>query len=173
MHRSAVRRGAVPLALLGATILWGTALVAAPYALTHDTTSRGLQRLAIAAYAVGRLVCHQQPERSFVAWAVPLPVCARCAGLYAAAPVGLLWGLVVTGRQVRRRPEDPLVAARRWLIVASVPTAASVVLEFGAGVSVSGWVRCVAALPLSAVVGRVVVAGLRGDLRDPDRATAT
>jgi hypothetical protein len=164
MTHATWRHHARPLALLAATTLWGGGLVAAPYALTHEHVSRGVQRLAVAAYGVGRVVCHQRPERSFVAWTLPLPVCARCAGLYAGAPLGVLFGLVASGRWRFARRRHPLETARRGLVIASVPMLVSVVLEFGAGLAVPGWVRAVTALPLAAVVGWVSAAGLCGDL---------
>ena len=37
------------------------------------------------------LVCHQQPERSFVFFGGTVVVCARCLGTYFGAAVGLLW----------------------------------------------------------------------------------
>jgi uncharacterized membrane protein len=44
---------------------------------------------AIVGSAFGR-VCHQRPERSFALLGRPLPVCARCFGLYLGLPAGLL-----------------------------------------------------------------------------------
>ena len=37
------------------------------------------------------LVCHQQPERSFVLFGGNVAVCARCLGIYLGAAVGLLF----------------------------------------------------------------------------------
>jgi uncharacterized membrane protein len=51
------------------------------------------------------LVCHQQPERSFVMFGASVAVCARCLGIYLGAAVGLL---LRVSRSV----------ARRWLVVA-------------------------------------------------------
>jgi len=33
-------------------------------------------------FAVGSLICHQRPDRSFFVDGHQLPVCARCTGLY-------------------------------------------------------------------------------------------
>lgn len=46
--------------------------------------------LRAAIYFVGHLVCHQLPERSLWIAGAPLPVCARCAGIYAGALLALL-----------------------------------------------------------------------------------
>src|SRR5262245_19064114 len=49
--------------------------------------------VAFATYAIGSLVCHQRPERSFHLFGTQMPVCARCVGIYAgaAAAAALLW----------------------------------------------------------------------------------
>ena len=41
-------------------------------------------------YAVGWLICHQRPERSFHLAGAQLPVCARCLGLYAGGAAGAI-----------------------------------------------------------------------------------
>ena len=53
------------------------------------------------ARAVGHLVCHQMPERSLWIAGAPLPVCARCTGIYG----GVLAALLLRGmlRQRWRR----------------------------------------------------------------------
>jgi len=51
------------------------------------------------------LVCHQQPERSFLLFGGSVAVCARCLGIYLGAAAGLL-------------PLVPRAIALRWLIAA-------------------------------------------------------
>ena len=41
-------------------------------------------------FAVGAVICHQRPERSFFLDGHQLPVCARCTGLYLSGAIGLL-----------------------------------------------------------------------------------
>ncbi|HYE84960.1 MAG TPA: DUF2085 domain-containing protein, partial [Vicinamibacterales bacterium] len=79
------------------------------------------------AYAVGGVICHQQPERSFFWDGQQLPVCARCAGLYLSGMGGAIAWLAIKlrarGRPIAWRADRAL----RTLLIASVPTALSVV----------------------------------------------
>ena len=90
---------------------------------------------------IGRVICHQRPERSFFIGGTQMPVCARCTGLYAgaalAAPLALVAGSVLLPRR-----------ARYVLAAAAVPTAMTWTLEFAGLVPFSNAARCVAALPL-------------------------
>ena len=101
-------------------------------------------------YAIGSLICHQIPERSFYLHGFQLPVCARCLGLYAGGAVGSLAALFV-GRAFTAR-QAPLVTA-----IAAVPTVVTVVMEWGAGWPVSNVVRAAAIVPLGLAVAFVVV----------------
>ncbi len=60
-------------------------------------------------------ICHQRPERSFAPLGRPLPVCARCLGLYLGLPAGLLLLPLAPGLASRldRRP--------RLMILFAVP----------------------------------------------------
>jgi len=73
----------VRFALASAAILWFAAILIAPFAIdsTHAAPATG----AACVYVTGSFVCHQRPERSFSLGGRQMPVCARCAGLYAAA----------------------------------------------------------------------------------------
>ncbi len=46
---------------------------------------------------IGYAICHQIPERTFHIHGTPLPLCARCTGIYLGALVGLT-GLTLLGR---------------------------------------------------------------------------
>jgi uncharacterized membrane protein len=134
--------------LLAAATLWAVTIVAAPRVAEAERLGDAHPTLAAATglvYLTGSFVCHQRPERSFHAGRVQYPVCARCTGLYAAAPFGLLAALV-WGRAADAR------AYRRWrlvLLAALMPTVVSIALERLGGPSdtVS---RAIAALPLGA-----------------------
>jgi uncharacterized membrane protein len=101
------------------------------------------------------LVCHQRENRSFHVDGVKWPVCARCSGLYLAAPLGAL--IALAGGRGLRRSRD-----LKALAVAALPTAATFVLEHGGLVSITSAERFIAALPLGAAVAWVVVRAARG-----------
>ena len=122
--------------------------MAAPYAVTHDRPGSAAFLAATGVYAVGAVVCHQQPSRSFRLWDAQLPVCARCAGLYAGAPGGLLLALLLlplrAARGAMRRSSTATCAG--LLIAAAVPTVLTVAVE------VPNAVRAASALPLGLAV---------------------
>jgi hypothetical protein len=109
-------------------------------------------------YLAASRVCHQRPERSFSTAGVTWPICARCSGLYLAAPVGA----VVAWRQRRRRAIGVADAGRVhryrvWLTAAAVPTAATLGLEWlHLAPMTNGW-RFAAALPLGAILAWALV----------------
>jgi hypothetical protein len=147
-------------------------------------------------YAIGSLICHQRPERAFSVGAVPYPVCARCQGLYLAAPFGVFLAILAWRRRNAGNAASPTMTARspattalattalattgpgavrdpvrRWrvvLLAAAVPTILSVAIE-AIGGPTSGASRFLTALPLGATVAAVVAAALLG----LDRASAT
>jgi uncharacterized membrane protein len=129
--------------------LWAGAILAAPRVLQH--------RLAIApllAYPIGSVICHQQPDRSFWFHDTPYPVCARCTGLYVAAPFGIL-AMLLTRRAF---------SLREWrllLSLAAVPTVVSIVLE-RAGGPTGLTSRALAALPLGAAAAAFVAVAILG-----------
>jgi uncharacterized membrane protein len=108
-------------------------------------------------YAVGALICHQLPDRSFHVDGVQLPVCARCFGLYAGGALGAV--IVATMR--RRGPSlQPRSRIRIATIAAAIPTIVTVVAEWGLHWPVSNMARAVAALPLGFAVALVVVSAV-------------
>ena len=149
------RRAAAWAVAAGAS-LWLFSLVAAPYLASHHVVlAHGPVSLsaAVAAvpYAVGQFVCHQRADRSFRLWNTQMPVCARCLGLYAAAPLGLIWPMRL-GRR-RRLSQGGL---RAVVLLAAAPTGAIVAAEW-LGVADAGlWVRAIAALPLGAVAASLL-----------------
>jgi hypothetical protein len=131
---AAVRR--LTAAFLAASLLWLAALVAAPHAL-HAEAGAPRRLAAGGVYLAGRVVCHQQPERSFVAAGHPLPVCARCTGVYAAVPLACLLALALPGGRARRL--WAWAGTRRGILVAALPTVISVVVEWTTGWTDPGW----------------------------------
>src|SRR5262245_11200109 len=138
------------LVVLG-SFVWLAAILLAPVA--RHSRNDLIARSAALVYDAGSYVCHQRPERSFKVGerATAMPVCARCAGLYASAAAGGLLAILfsVAGTQPWR--------ARLMLSVAAVPTIAT----FGA--ERAGWwiptngMRALAALPLGFCAAWVVV----------------
>jgi uncharacterized membrane protein len=142
-------------AVLAAAALWAATIVAAPHALHRQVSV--MRTGAAIAYVGASFVCHQRPERSFHAAGRPFPVCARCTGLYLAAPFGL--AAVVLGRFGRRT-----YGWWRWaLVAAAVPTLLSVGVEQAAGIS-SNTSRALTAIPLGFMVAALVGSGLAGRL---------
>jgi uncharacterized membrane protein len=85
-----------------------------------------------------------------------MPVCARCFGLYASAPIGAVVGLAVAlpWRDRQRRVRAP--AMRLLLLVSALPTAIVWLVEWLGLAQPSATLRSVLAVPLGAAVGWLV-----------------
>lgn len=149
--------------------LWAVMLVATPYLLAHDHPHGVVAGAVAAVYVVGGVVCHQQPTRSFYLWDTQMPVCARCSGLYALAPLGLVLALgrgeprADSGRSAERsRTSWSTRALRMVLLLAAVPTIATVGGELIGFLHPSNLVRAVSAVPLGVSVTWVVGLALSG-----------
>ena len=152
-------------AFLAGSIAWAVAIPLAAFAASREGAASAVYGFALSVYAIGRVVCHQLPVRSFHLWSVSLPVCARCAGIYGAAAVTS----VVIALTPRPSAEARLVrrgAAREGgsakaggrleprlvLLAALAPTAATLIFEWTTGVMPAGWIRALAGVPLGAAV---------------------
>jgi len=143
-----VPRLSQPILALSA-LLWAAILLATPIALAH-----GYATAPALIYQACALICHQRPERSFHLSGVQLPVCARCFGLYASGAIGALTACIVAERwRGDGRAED----ARWALAIAAVPTALTLGCEWIGLWYPSGAARALAAIPLGAVAGWVLV----------------
>lgn len=157
-------RRAAAVAVFAAALLWLTGLVVAPWLAAHG--SRPATMAASVTYVLGRAVCHQRPDRSFHLHGAQLPVCVRCFGLYAAAPIGA--ALALRRRRAQARRDEETSATRRirlLLALAALPTAITVVAEGSGLLPAPGWLRAVSAAPLGAAVAWALGAAARGDLR--------
>jgi uncharacterized membrane protein len=145
--------------LAGLAVLWAGLVVAGPHGL--EARSHTVRVVTAMVYLGAGYICHQRPERSFHAAGRPLPVCARCTGLYLAAPFGLA-GVLLMGR--RGGADDRTY--RRWrvaIVAAAVPTVISVGLEWIGGPGLSSNIsRSLTALPLGAILAAVLGAAALG-----------
>jgi uncharacterized membrane protein len=96
--------------------LFCTVVMAIPFAESAGRGWAPLGRLAL------KPACHQIPERCLDLGAGPLPVCARCAGLYAGGFLGLLIPALL-GRRFQ--------PGWRWVLLATLPS----VVDFGLGLA--------------------------------------
>jgi len=146
----------VSRALPGAAVLWALAIAAAPWS-GRVPDLLGVPRLVGGAtYLAGAVVCHQRPERSFHAHGAQWPVCARCTGLYLSAAAGVL----MAWSWRRRAINIPFRSWRGVLLAASVPTVATLVLEWLDSNWSSDFARALAAAPLGGAVGALLAASM-------------
>ncbi len=99
------------LAMMGG-ILFILAIIFAPSIEALCERPSGISCLS---YLFFRPICHQDPARSFWLAGVPLPVCARCFGIYLGAFLGLGAFGLMRGTTTRR----PF--PRSWLILGIAP----------------------------------------------------
>jgi uncharacterized membrane protein len=116
-------------------------------------------------FAVGSVICHQLPERSFFFDGRQLPVCARCTGLYLSGVAGLAaWWAVKLLRGWRPQTVPPRLAMGLLAIVAT-PTVVSYLSGVFGVWDGSNLTRALLAVPLGVVAGAVVAAVSTKDLR--------
>ena len=94
---------AATIAIAASWIL--AASVFCTWAIAHGASMRW--RLAF------RALCHGIPTRCLELWSVPMPICARCAAIYAGLIGGIVFFLIL--------PRIQAHVARRILAVAAVP----------------------------------------------------
>jgi hypothetical protein len=159
-------------AFVGAATAWSIGVVMAPVVASGPVSqaSSAGYAFALLVYAAGSMICHQRPERSFHLLGAQMPVCARCAGIYAGAAVAAIvaWsgtsespgGLsaegLAGGRQSMRSGRFD-ARARRALLVAALPTAVTVMYEWMTGQAPGNWTRLVSGAPLGAAVAWVLL----------------
>ena len=136
------------LALGGLSVLWFAAILAAPFGLTFP-------------YIIGSAICHQRPERSFWIADAPMPVCARCTGLYASAAFGSVLALAAVHGSLWTSKLGSSRRVRLALAVAAVPTAITLVVEWLGLASPSPLVRAAAAVPIGAAAGWIVTTAIK------------
>ena len=135
--------------LTAAAIAWP---LVAGAAVWQRTLSVSVPAWTAVVYVAASRICHQRPERSFHTHDVKWPVCARCAGLYLAAPFAAL--AAFRRRSMSASRLQPL----RLVALAAIPTALTLFWEWGGLGTPSNLVRFATALPLGAAVAFVVIA---------------
>jgi uncharacterized membrane protein len=150
------RRGVVSL-LAAVAVGWAAAIVVAPL-IRVSVEGVIASRLAAMTYAIGALVCHQLPDRSFHLAGAQLPVCARCTGLYLSGAVGLVAWMMWRAPATRR-------SFRRVIVVLGAPAVITYVLHVVGMWDATNAVRAIASAPLGLALGAVVAAVTLEDLR--------
>jgi hypothetical protein len=153
---------------LATTTMWAAALPLATLAAGQRGAGTIGYTLAFVVYAVGSVVCHQLPERSFHLFAVQMPVCARCTGIYFGGALTVVLFVLARDRQVREvgttghvavrarsRIPTPLGQARKVLIASAVPTALTILYEIATGSTPANWLRAMSGAPLGAAAAWV------------------
>ena len=135
-------------AIAAASVIW-LAVLAAAAASAPDGASWFTDLI----FRFGSYICHQRPERSFHWDGHAWPVCARCLGLYTAAPVGAVLAIVVRGQAVFPGGRKNFLL----LCIAAIPTFITWMLEHAAGMGITNGLRFGAALPLGAAVAWLLV----------------
>lgn len=154
---------------MGAVTVWAAAILVTPVWASVTPAGNPSRLTAAVVRHAGSLICHQRPERSFAYAGTAMPVCARCAGLYVGGAVGAMAWLLIGGvgraLHARARRFANVTVARRALIIAAVPTLASVALAWSGVWDAPNWLRAALAAPLGAVVAAIVSAVAAKDLR--------
>jgi uncharacterized membrane protein len=138
-------------AFLVSSSAWVAAIPLATWAATRPAASAPVYGFALGVYAIGRVVCHQLPLRSFHLWGASLPVCARCTGIYVGAAVAAVL-LRASPAAVRAKRFGGRFEPRWILLAALVPTGVTLVFEWTTGVMPANWIRALAGAPLGAAV---------------------
>jgi len=143
-----------------ASVLWAVLLPVAAYAASRSPGSSLVYGSVAVVYAIGSIVCHQLPARSIHLWGAQMPVCARCTGLYAGAALFAVQAAVrataTDGPTARLKRHDSMYT-RKLLVLAALPTIASLVYEWTTGQIPSNTIRALAGVTLGAAVAAVVL----------------
>jgi uncharacterized membrane protein len=136
----------------GAAVLWAAAIPFAAIA-ANGALGPAAYPFAFVVYLIGSVVCHQLPARSFHLAATPLPVCARCSGIY----LGAAWAaaLLMATRRLSAGSADGR-HIRIVLALAALPVAATLALEWFTGHDPGNVIRALSGLPLGAAVAWAV-----------------
>jgi multisubunit Na+/H+ antiporter MnhB subunit len=146
------------VAFAAAVFGWAVLLPLAPFAAHGPHDSALLSGVIYSVYAIGGIICHQMPARSFHLWATPMPVCARCTGIYLGAAVTVALSLALRrGPSVSGAGGRPgRSAARIALGCGVIPTLATLIYEWTTGDTPANWIRALAGVPIGAAVAWII-----------------
>ena len=163
--------GSVRRAFISVSIGWAVLLPLVSFAASQPAPPPAWYALAFVVYGAGGIVCHQLPARSFSVWSAPMPVCARCTGIYFGAALSAVVAVVRLWRAPLRssaaydavglRPDTTHNTAHRarMLLAAGVlPNAATLVYEWTTGDAPSNVIRALAGAPLGATIVVIILA---------------
>jgi uncharacterized membrane protein len=117
--------------------------------------------LATLMYAIGAVICHQLPERSFHLAGFQLPVCARCLGIYAGAAAAASSYVLgaFTATSARWRALSPQTS-RLVFVISALPTLVTVWLEWTGVWHGTNIVRAIAGVVVGAGGALVVMSAV-------------
>ena len=141
----------VALLLTSAAVLWAAAIFLAPVAHAYHLGGPLPELVRMA----GALVCHQRVDRSFKLFGEPMPVCARCTGIYLSGALGATAAWLTVQSMPRH--------TRALILAAAIPTLVSVAVEWGGLTQPGNSVRALAALPVGVACGWIFVRLLRAE----------
>jgi uncharacterized membrane protein len=146
----------------GASVGWAAALPIATLVASRQPASSAVYLFGFAVYVVGSFVCHQRPERSFYLWAHQMPVCARCAGIYAGAALAVLVlplaRRLLDGRSLGEGGQPSLACSPKGVaLVACAPAIATLVYEWTTSVMPSNGIRAATGVWLGAGIALLVL----------------
>lgn len=139
-------------AVAAASVAWVALLAIAPAVAARASSGTLAYVLAAPAYLIGAVLCHQLPERSFHFGAAQWPVCARCAGIYGGAALGLLFSAVAP---LGATETAAVARARAVIVAAALPSAATLLYEWVTGIAPANATRAAAGALLGAIVAWV------------------
>jgi hypothetical protein len=146
-------------ALAGAATAWWAGILLATLVASRpqaQASSAGYA-FALVVYAAGSLICHQRPERSFHLLGAQMPVCARCAGIYAGAAVAASVSWLGTVRAARHLPRLDRGRATRALLVSALPAVSTLLYEWTTGLTPGNWMRLASGALLGAAAAWVLL----------------
>jgi len=150
------RIGVATAAFSVGALAWAAAIPLAAFLIASPPDITTSRLVASAVYVAGAVVCHQKPERSFHLAGQPLPVCARCTGIYAGAALAVL-GMAAFGTGARSASfRLDVQRARVTGLVAVLPTLMTLAWEWTTGTTPSNSVRAAAGLPIGAAIVWIV-----------------